>query len=323
MRKMIDVQTACELLKSWDDILILTHQRPDGDTLGSAFALMWALEALGKRVRVECPDPIPQRYDFIVGEYTPEDFSPRFVVTVDIASSDLLGSLQPVWADKLDLCIDHHLRNDMQPRHLLLDSGVPAAAQLVYQVIKGLPVQLDKKIATAIFFGIATDTGCFRYSGVTAQTHRVAAELIEAGADHVLVNRLMFSTESRARIELDKMVLNALEYHFGGLCAFVAIPMQAIDSLQIEESELDGVSATPIRIQGVEVGIVLREGSGEYRVSVRTRGKVDASVFCAKFGGGGHKEAGGCTIQGDEPTVRTALFAAVSEALQQAGLSWA
>ena len=320
MQGTIDIQSACELLRSWDDVLILSHHRPDGDTLGSAFALMWALQSLGKRVRVECSDPLPERYRFITGDYTPQDFKHRFVVAVDVAGPDLLGSLQPLWEQSPDLCIDHHRRNTMQARHLLIDCDAPAASQVVYELIKALSVPLDCRMATAIFTGIATDTGCFRYANVTARTHHIAGELIDAGADHALVNQLMFETNSRARVELEKIVLNSLEYHFGGLCAIIAISRSEVERLHVEEAELDGISAIPRRIEGVEVGIVLREGDGSYRVSVRTRQKVDSCELCMKFGGGGHKEAGGCTIQGDESAVRGALLAAVREALQEAGL---
>ena len=322
MRKTLDINAACSLLGEWDDILILTHQKPDGDTLGSAFALLWALQKLGKRARVECPDPLPARYRFIFGDYTPADFPPRFAVSVDVANPELLGGLQPVWENKLDLCIDHHRLNTMQAAHTLLDWEAPSTAQLVYAVIKGLGLAFDREMATAVFTGVSTDTGCFRYGSVTADAHRVAAEMIDAGADHATINRLMFDTRTRPQVELDKHILNTLEYHFGGLCALIVIPRAVTDRLKIEDDELDGLSAIPRRIQGVEVGLSLRENLGFYRVSVRTREGVDASALCAKFGGGGHKMAGGCTIQGDEAAVRKALLAAVEASLTEAGYSW-
>ena len=320
MREMIDITAACALLREWDDVLILTHQKPDGDALGSAFALLWALEAMGKRARVECPDPLPERYSFIVDGYAPTGFTPRYALTVDVANPDLLGHLQPIWQDKLDLCIDHHALNTMQAKYMLLVPGVPATAQLVYQIIQGLGVPVSAPIATAVFTGISTDTGCFRYASVTAQTHRIAAEMIECGAEHALINRLMFDTRSPALMELDKIILNTLEYHFGGLCALMVVSREATDRLGISDAELDGISAVPRRIQGVEIGLVLREKPGSYRVSVRTRERVDSAIFCAKFGGGGHQAAGGCTIQGDETAVRAALLPAVQQALASAGL---
>jgi len=319
MSKKIDLSGACGLLREWDDILILAHQKPDGDTLGSAFALMWALEALGKRTRVECSDPFPENYRVVIGEYEPTPFTPRFVVSVDIANLDLLGRLRETWEGKIDLCIDHHQLNTMGAAHSLIDPTVPATAQLVYQVITALGVAFDQRIAGAIFTGISTDTGCFRYASVTAQTHRIAAEMIEAGARHGEINRIMFDTRSRSLIELDKIILNTLEYHFGGLCALVMITREATRSLGIAEHELDGVSALPRRIQGVEVGLALREIEGGWRVSVRTRESVDSCALCAGFGGGGHKSAGGCTIQGDEQAVRELLLPAVEQALRSAG----
>jgi len=322
MSKKIDLLGACELLRKWDDILILAHQKPDGDTLGSAFALLWALEALGKRARVECPDPIPGNYQAVFGEYGPVSFPPRFVVSVDIANPDLLGRLRESWEGKIDLCIDHHQLNTMGAAYSLITPEVPATAEIIYRVITALGVAFNERMAGAIFTGISTDTGCFRYASVTAQTHRIAAEMIEAGALHGEINRIMFDTRSRALIELDKIILNSLEYHFGGLCALVVITREATQSLGIADHELDGISSLPRRIQGVEVGLALREIEGGYRVSVRTREEVDSCALCAGFGGGGHKSAGGCTIMGDEQTVRKLLLPAVEQALRRAGLDW-
>ncbi|MCL2578918.1 MAG: DHH family phosphoesterase [Oscillospiraceae bacterium] len=322
MGNLIDTSTACALLREWDEVLILTHQKPDGDTIGSAFALMHALHALGKRARVECSDPLPNHYGFITGNYHPDQFDPRFVVSVDVANPDLFGKLQPVWEDKLDLCIDHHRLNTLNAKYKLLDPEVPSTAQLVYAIIKGLGVAFDRAMATAVFTGVSTDTGCFRYASTTADAHRVAAEMIDAGADHSNINRLMFDTRSRPQIELDKHILSTLEYHFGGLCAMIVVSREATGRLGIEEHELDGLSALPRRIEGVQIGLSLRENFGSYRVSVRTREGVDASALCAKFGGGGHHMAGGCTITGDETAVRQVLLAAVKSSLLEAGYSW-
>jgi len=322
MSKMIDVGAACELLRGCDNVLILMHQKPDGDCIGSAFALLWALESMGKRARVECSDVIPERYKAFTGDYTPVDFQPRFVITVDVASPQLLGNLQAAWENRLDLCIDHHRVNTLQARYTLLDWDVPATAQLIYQIVKELGVPFDNRISTAIFAGMVADTGGFRYSSVTAQTFHIAAEMIEAGADHAMVNTVYFDTRSRPLVELDKIISNNLEYHFGGLCALVTIYRADTDRLGVDEADLDGIATIPRRIQGVEVGIVLRENFDSYRVSVRSRDKVDSSVLCAKFDGGGHWGAGGCTIQGDDAAVRQALLPAVGQALREAGFNW-
>jgi len=320
MSKKIDLHGACELLREHDDILILAHQKPDGDTLGSAFALLWALETLGKRARVECSDPFPANYRVVIGEYSPAQFTPRFVASVDIANPDLLGTLQETWQDKIDLCIDHHQVNTMSAAHSFIDPTAAATAEIAYRIVRELGVPFDCRIAGAVFLGLSTDTGCFRYPNVSAQTHRIAAEMIEAGAPHGEINRVMFETRSRALIELDKLILNTLEYHFGGLCAMVVITREATHSLGIAEHELDGVSAIPRRIEGVEVGIVMREVEGGWRISVRTRDKVDSCALCSNFGGGGHKAAGGCTIREDEQTARKLLLPAIENALIKARL---
>jgi len=313
---LIDTSAACKLLIQNEDILILTHQCPDGDTLGSAFALLWALERLGKRARVENPDALPERYRFIYGDYIPADFTPRFVVAVDTANPSLLGALEPVWDGRIDLCIDHHKENTINSRYKLLDSASPAAALLVYNIIKELGTGFDPKIATAVFTGLSTDTGCFLFYNVTAGTHRAAAEMIDCGANHSLVNKLMFDTKSKARMELDKTVLETLEYHFGGRCACITVSEEATESLGITEAELDGISAIPRRIEGVIVGLTFREKpGGAYRVSVRTSGGLDASEICAVFGGGGHKNAGGCTITGTLAHVKEVVLREIEKVL--------
>ena len=313
---------ACELLHAADDILIITHQKPDGDALGSAFALLWAVEKLGKRGRVECSDPFPERYGYFIGDYSPAEFEPGFVVSVDTASPTLFGSPVELWQDKIDLCIDHHRKNTIKAAHLLLNPEIPATAQIIYMVAKKLGVEICARMADAIFTGITTDTGCFRFSSVTAQTHSIAANLIDSGADHGRINQLMFETRPRALVELDKILLNTMQYHFGGLCAVMVVERDVTEQLGLTESDLDGISIIPRRIQGVEVGVVLRENEDKqgFRVSVRTRDKIDASLLCSKLGGGGHKAAAGCMVEGNIAKALEGILRAVHESLKIAGL---
>lgn len=308
-----DIKAACRLLEEQDDILILTHQKPDGDTYGSGFALLWALEALGKRARVECADGYLERFSFVFGEYAPAEFVPRFVVSVDIASPELLGSLREPWADKIDLCIDHHKANRMMAAHMLVQPNIPATCQIVHAVITCLGVPFDQRMATAIFTGISTDTGCFRFSNVVAETHRIAADMIDAGAAHDLVNTLMFETKSKGRLAIDRLMMDTLEYYLEGRCAVITIPDAAVEQAGITEAELDGISAFPRKIEGVLVGVTMREREGSYRVSVRTRGELDAAAICLKLGGGGHKNAAGCTVSGELAQAKKTVLQVVEE----------
>lgn len=313
----IDEKAAAALLREADDILILTHMKPDGDTLGSGFALLWALEKLGKRARVENADGYPSRYGFLYGDYAPLSFEPQYVVSTDVASPDLLGSLAERWADRVDLCIDHHLVNTVAATHTLQRPEVPAASLLVYRIVRELGLDFDPRMATAIFTGLSTDTGCFLFYSVTAETHRAAAEMIEAGAEHGLINKLMFDTKSRGRIAVDTIAQSTLEYHFEGRCAVMTVSLEATRSHGVAEEDLDGIASFPRKIEGVEVGLTMREREdGSYRVSVRTTGDTDAAAICARLGGGGHKNAGGCSISGPLQHAKKIILTQVEQELK-------
>ena len=312
----IDLQQAAQLLCGWDDILILTHQKPDGDAYGSAFALLWALERLGKRARVETPDGYLPGFRFLFGNYSPKAFEPRFVVTSDVAGPELLGSLAERWAHRVDLCIDHHKVNNLNATYRLVVPQAAATCQLTYHIIRHLGVCFTPAIAAAIYTGIATDTGCFRYANTNPEVHRIAANMMEAGADYALINKLMFDTKTKGRLEIDRLVMETLEYYFDGRCAVISIPNAAVERAGVLEEELDGISAFPRTIEGVQAGVTLREKpDGNYRVSLRTNGDVDASAICGKLGGGGHKNAAGCTVPGPLEEAKKLVLAAVEPEL--------
>lgn len=313
----ISVQEAAKLLCSRDKIVILAHRKPDGDTLGSCFALLFVLEAMGKTARVECADGYPVRYQFIYGDYAPKAFQPQFIVACDVASRDLLGALKDVYPE-VDLCIDHHKSNTFFAARTTLDPAAPAAAQVLYAIIREMGVAIDKTIATALYTGLTTDTGCFRFAHVTSATYRAAADLIDLGAPHGLINKLMFDSKSRGRVEVEKLMMDSLEYHCGNRCAMVVLPEDIFERFDINEDDMDGVSAFPRRIEGILCGVTIRaQKDGSFRVSLRCEPGVDASRICAKFGGGGHSGAAGCTLHGELDNVRAVLIEAVEEELQR------
>ena len=314
---LINIQQACSLLREHDHIVILAHQKPDGDTLGSCFALLLALEALGKTARVESPDGFPARYDFLCGGYAPKEFSPEFVVSADVASLQLLGDLAAVYGSRMDLCIDHHKSNELFAAHTLLDAEAPAASQIVYHMVRELGAELTPPMANALFTGISTDTGCFKYDNVTPLTHRVAAALIEAGAEHGAINKLMFDTKSKGRIAVEGMLLDNLEYYFDDQCAVLTVYPDTPDRYGVNEDELDGLSALPRRIEGVKAGVTIREKEdGSKRISLRTGDGLDASTICSRLGGGGHKNAAGCTIHASREEAKRQILAEIWKELE-------
>jgi len=314
----ITKKAAAEQLLQNDSILIIAHMSPDGDTLGSAFSLYHSLKQLGKKVRVDCSDIIPYRFDFITKDYIDSDFEPEFIVAVDVAATQLIGDKLSIYIDRIDLCIDHHPSNELFAKNTLLVKTAAAACEIMYDVICELGADITKQIANCLYTGIATDCGCFKYSNTTEHTHRVAAELFKYGAEYEWINRYMFDTKSKSRILIEQLVLNSIEYYYNDLVAIIVITQNMVETAQADESELDGVSSIPRMIEGVEVGITIREKEdGSHKVSIRTAEKVDASKLCAIFNGGGHKRAAGCLIKKSCKTTKKLLLQAIEPILKE------
>lgn len=312
----IELKECCEELAKMDDIALLCHQNPDGDTLGSAFALHYLLRRLGKRSRVECADDIPKRYAFLCRDYEPQEFAPKFIVAVDVADEQLLGPLMENYGGRIDLCIDHHSSNQLYAKKTFLRSEAAAAAELVAEIVGEFPqAELTKQIADCIYTGISTDTGCFCYSNTTAHTHEVAGRMFEAGCDYAKINYIMFEQKSLSRIAIEKEVLNTVEYHFNNRCALVWITTKMMEHTGAFDAELEGVAAIPRQIEGVEAGITLREKDNGFKISLRTGEQVDASAICNGLGGGGHRCAAGCFIEGSLDFAKKEILAAVGKAL--------
>ena len=323
MTESVDRQTAVLRLRGAEDVLILCHKNPDGDTIGCAGALCLALKALGKNAAVLCSDPIPSLYDFMGLELFDSSFTPGFVVAVDVASIQLFGDRNNVqkYAEHVDLCIDHHASNSGYAYETLLDPGAAAACELMIDVIEEMGVPLTPAIADGLYTGISTDTGCFRFSSTTARTHKAAARVMEAGANIEMLNARLFESRSRGRIEIEKMALESLEYFFDGRCAMICLTWDQIVTSGVAGAELEDLTSLPRSIEGVEVGLTLRQQKdGSYRISIRTAGAVDACAIARHLGGGGHARAAGCEISGNLDNARYAVLGEVRKELEHWGL---
>ena len=318
MSEILDIAAALSRLLKAENVLLICHKNPDGDTIGSAAALYWALKGLGKTVAVLCADPIPSRYDYMdIGLYTGQ-FTPGYTVAVDVAGIQLFGDSETVqkYAQRVDLCIDHHTSNSGYAASLLLDGEAAATAELMYDMFSEMDAPITPLVADCLYTGLSTDTGCFKFTNTTARTHLVAAKLMEAGANTVKLNSLLFESKSRSRIELERFALENLEYYFEGRCALICLTREQIEASGVEPSELEGITAIPRMIEGVEVGLTLRQQpSGSYKASIRTTLGVDASAIAAHLGGGGHKQAAGCEILGSTDNAKAALLSEVEKVL--------
>ena len=313
---MNDLIYSAELLKENDNYNILIHAFPDGDAIGSGFSLCRALRSIGKRANVVCSSPIPNMYSYITGDYVEQEFEPKTFVAVDVADLRLLGEGHEKYAEKVLLSLDHHGTNLRFAKYSFIDPHASSACEIVLEVIKVLGVQIDKRIAECIYTGISTDTGCFRYSNTTAQTLRTAADLVDIGIDSAEINRIMFETKSRSRIEIERLALESMTFHYDDRVAFITITKEMRQKAGVADGELEGITSLPRQIEGVKIGITLRQkDDGEYKISVRTHPPYDAAEICSHFGGGGHVGAAGCTLIGDIDEIKNKMLVVCEKAL--------
>lgn len=316
MINRIDISQAAQLLLSHNNILLLCHKNPDGDTLGSAGALMHALKKQGKICAVLCHDHIADKYDFLNLELYQNQFIPDYIVSVDVATAQLLGENTQPYSDHVDLCIDHHPSNSGYAKATCCYAEMPATAQLMLQVIEAMEVELTPQIADCLYTGLITDTGCFKYSATTAETHLAGAKLLQAGANHTMLTTRFFMSKSRKNIELEKYALNNLEFLYDDRCALIMLTQDVLDTIQPQPGDIDGISAMPRAIEGVEVGITIRQiAENAFKISVRTSEHANACEIAEGLGGGGHNRAAGCEVIGNLECTKKAILKEVEKAL--------
>lgn len=294
----VSLKKAAELLLEQDEIVILCHRYPDGDTIGSAFGLCMALRDLGKKANVLCGDIIPRKYSYIFEHLEPMDIRERYIVSVDVADSNLLGVLEGDYADRIDLCIDHHGSNRLRAKNSYVDDQAAATGEIIFRLLSYLGAQLTKSIAIALYTALSTDTGCFRYSNVTPRTHMIASKLMETGIDAHSVNLVMFETKTMARFGIESEMMAGIDFRYDGRLAIITLTNEMIERHGVNEGDIDGLSAMARNIEGVDLGIMIREIAGGYKISARSSKAVNACEFCKLMGGGGHPAAAGCTLSG-------------------------
>ncbi len=322
----LTLKQCARYLKRHDNYIILTHASPDGDTLGSAYALYYGLNEIGKRACVLCPDVIPQKYDYFARATDHVNRENATIIAVDVADKRLLGDFKDEFGDIVDLNIDHHVSNTEFAKNLYLDADASATAEIIFELLTLMRVNINDITAKALYTGIATDTGSFKYATVTAKTHIIAAMLYEYNINASEINRLMFDTKSKKLIDLERQVLETAEFHFDDRCMLLCVTAEMQEKTGCSGTELEGIAVISRSVDGVKVGVTMKQtGTEEFKVSVRTYEPFDASVICKKLGGGGHKGAAGASVKGTHEEVKQKVLSAVSECLeeQNAGLSTA
>lgn len=314
----IDFKEAADFLRSCDDAAIVIHRSPDGDCIGSGYALKEILTQLGKRSKVVCSDEIPERYSFLV-KNDDADFEPKSVIAVDIADKKLMGGLAEIYGGCTQLCIDHHISNTDYAEKTLLNGKAAAACEVIFDLAEYMGLTLTTHCAKCLYTGLATDSGCFRFSNTSPHTHETAAKLMAYdGIDFALINRKMFEVKSRIRVKIESRLNEISEEYSDGKLMIIGVTQSLINELGVAEEEFEGFANVTIQFEETEVGVLMREReNGEIRCSFRSSYDVDVSEICRNFGGGGHSKAAGCTFNCSMDEAKKLVAEAVERAVSE------
>ena len=310
---MLNAQQTAEWFRERDGFLLLTHVRPDGDTIGSAAGLCAGLRALGKTAYLlPNPELTESTEPYAVVRHAPEDFLPETVVTVDIAALSLLPENAKAYADRIDFAIDHHpSHEDFSPAFVRPEAA--ATGEMIYDILCHLG-PITPEMALPLYVAVSTDSGCFAYGNTTAYTHAVAAALIRTGIDIQPVNKTSFRTKSRKRLQLEADMLNNMELMDKDRVVLLTVPLSLMERVQATEYDAEDLSALGPQIQGVDCAATFRELRPDvWKISLRTGSRVNATQVCGLLGGGGHMAAAGCTVKAPLEDAKRQLLDAVAQ----------
>lgn len=303
----------CEaLLRGKDDILLITHARPDGDTLCSAAALCSALRRLGKNAGLYNNPEITDSYMPFVRDYLwTEVPSKPYIVSVDTADTKMF----PIgFSGEVELAIDHHASNPGYAKKSLIYGEKAACGEIIMELIIALCGELTKEEADLVYVAISTDTGCFCYANTTPQTLRAAAEAIEYGAENGRLNKLLFRSLSYSRLKLEGLVYAGMRSYRNNAINIAVITLDMMAESGATEDDCNDLASLAGKVKGSVVAITVREiEPGRSKASVRTNETVNASEICARFGGGGHSMAAGCNAAMGPNAFADAILEVVNE----------
>lgn len=314
-----------EKIKGSKKSLVLAHQNPDGDTLGSMLAVGAILRILGHTVDHSISDPVPEIYKFL--SYTelvkePEDTSLQseydLAFSLDCGSVHRLGKTQLLWEKaKYTINIDHHVSNEKFANLNWIEPDATSTGQLVYWLAKALKIKITKEIATLLYTTLLTDTGCFANSNTNANALRWGAELIELGTDHENVYKKAFLEKPFRTIKIFGIGLNNLTLCENPAIAWTQVRLKDMEAFSATSEDTEDIADYMTRIKGIKIGVFFREDEKETKVSLRTNTDFDVSKIAVEFGGGGHKRAAGINIRKPLEDVKKLVLSKVKEEFQK------
>lgn len=325
-RDQASLQLVIDALSAGDDWLVVTHENPDGDAIGSALAMAHVLEALGKQWTFLISDPMPNRFDYLPkfgeGQVIQHPVARQFsnVVAVDCADpARFLLVSEAIAADAKVVNIDHHVTNPRYGIAAWVDAQACATCELVYHVACGLGVSMTEDLAKCLYTGILTDTGGFMYPSTSRDVHQIAAVLLASGVRPYDIAEPAFEARTWEQVHLMQMGLANLALSSDKQYAALYITRGMLDGAGATDDDADGLVEFARSIDTVEIGLLFREtADGKVKVSLRSKRRVDVSPIAQKFGGGGHARAAGCVLPMDLDAAMDAVVKEVEEALAKA-----
>lgn len=301
-----------EEIEKAKNIVILAHENPDGDAIGSALAMYLTLKKLGKKADVIIPE-VPKMYLFLPGaeEIKKEGKKEAYdlAISVDVTGIKRLNGFAPYFETATTkIQIDHHQVNEMFADFNFVNPASPACAQTLIWIIEQLGVEIDKEIGTCLLTGIITDTGGFKYEGVSAETFEFASFLLSKGVNVSDIYKRVMQVKTKANFELRKRIIDRMEFFEDDQIAFTYITIEDMEQTGAEPGDHEGLVEVGRDIENVEVSIFVRETENGYKASLRSNNYVNVSDVCIAFNGGGHIRAAGCTLYGTLEEVKDKMI---------------
>lgn len=296
------IDKIADLISRKDNFVIIPHRNPDGDCLGSAVALAYALRNMGKTAFISLPNCPGDRLLFMWddGLATPDGFVCEVCIAVDVASTYMMAQLEDeiFKTAPCTVCLDHHGTNPGFAQYNYVDGKAAACGEVIYRLLEHMGVDIDVKIASALYGAIASDTGSFRYSNTTGDTHRITSELIDAGIDAAGIMKRLFETKKKNELAAMAGIVANMEYYFDGKVCLTYVDSELLEKYGVTFDGIDEYVGLPRTVEGVEVGVFLKcYGPSETKVSLRSNEYVNVAELAASIGGGGHMRAAGVTVE--------------------------
>lgn len=313
----------CCAIKNSDRILIVTHANPDGDAIGSSLGFQLSLKEMGKTSFLALESSPPEMFSFLDGMEEAivrpdiKDINPGLILALDAADQKRVVPSIELIRPKVQLInIDHHPTNPLYGDLNLVRADANSTSSLVFQVLREMDHRPSQAACKALFTGLVTDTGCFRFEGVNSSTFRLAAEMCECGIDSYQITQFLFEEHPVERISLERLMLNRLRFLIGGKVALSELYISDFKESGASLSDGENLVNKLRETRGVEVGVLMTKVSENLtRVSLRSKGRLDVSAIATKFGGGGHRRAAGIKSGLDFSTLQQQLLLAIERCL--------